>query len=56
MTGVGDIAEGEDALLAGLDAGGDRQQFRGLLRRLATHATATDPVPGSCAAAGPAAC
>jgi DNA-binding MarR family transcriptional regulator len=50
------LAAAEHQVLAGLDAGRDRQQFRELLRRLATHVTATDPVPGSCAAAGPAAC
>jgi DNA-binding MarR family transcriptional regulator len=41
----------EDQVLTGLAAGDDRRLFREMLRRLATHANALDPVPGACAAA-----
>jgi DNA-binding MarR family transcriptional regulator len=41
----------EDQVLTGLAAGNDRQVFREMLRRLATHANALDPVPDACAAA-----
>jgi DNA-binding MarR family transcriptional regulator len=42
----------EDKVLTGLGAGDDRRVFRDLLRRLATHANALDPVPDACAVAG----
>ena len=48
----------EDDVLGGLGTEADRQAFRGLLQRLATHVSALDPVPDACAldpdAAGPA--
>jgi DNA-binding MarR family transcriptional regulator len=41
----------EEQLLSGLDAGQDRQVFRTLLRRLALHASAGEPVRTACDAA-----
>ena len=41
----------EEQLLSGLDAGQDRQVFRTLLRRLALHASAGEPVRTPCDAA-----
>jgi DNA-binding MarR family transcriptional regulator len=41
----------EEHLLSGLDAGQDRQMFRTLLRRLALHASAGEPVGTACDAA-----
>lgn len=41
----------EEQLLSGLDAGEDRRVFRGLLRRLAVHASAGEPVSTACEAA-----
>jgi DNA-binding MarR family transcriptional regulator len=41
----------EDQVLAGLETTADRQAFRALLRRAATHADALDPVPDACALA-----
>jgi DNA-binding PadR family transcriptional regulator len=41
----------EEQLLSGLDAGPDRQVFRTLLRRLALHASAGEPVRTACDAA-----
>lgn len=41
----------EEQLLSGLETDGDRQAFRGLLRRLAVHASAGDPVSTPCEAA-----
>jgi DNA-binding MarR family transcriptional regulator len=41
----------EEQLLSGLDAGPDRQLFRTLLRRLALHASAGEPVRTACDAA-----
>jgi DNA-binding MarR family transcriptional regulator len=41
----------ETRVLAGLDSARDREVFRGLLRRAATHADALDPVPDACALA-----
>jgi len=38
----------EEHVLAGLDSEDDRQVFRVLLRQLATHADALDPVRSSC--------
>ena len=35
-------------MLSGLDSEADRLAFRALLRRLATHANALDPVRGGC--------
>jgi len=35
-------------VLSGLDSEADRLVFRALLRRLATHANAPDPVRGGC--------
>lgn len=42
------LAAAEDQVLAGLEDQQDRQEFRGLLRRLATHAEGLDPGPGAC--------
>jgi DNA-binding MarR family transcriptional regulator len=41
----------EDGVLSGLRTEGDREAFRALLQRLATHADALDPVPDPCALA-----
>jgi DNA-binding MarR family transcriptional regulator len=41
----------EEQLLSGLDTGPDRQVFRTLLRRLALHASAGEPVRTACDAA-----
>ena len=41
----------EEQLLSGLDTGQDRQVFRTLLRRLALHASAGEPVRTACDAA-----
>jgi DNA-binding MarR family transcriptional regulator len=41
----------EDQVLTGLESGQDRRAFRGMLRRLATHANALDAVPDACAVA-----
>jgi len=41
----------EEQLLSGLDTGDDRQVFRALLRRLALHASAGEPVHTPCEAA-----
>jgi DNA-binding MarR family transcriptional regulator len=41
----------EQRVLAGLDTSGDRRAFRALLRQLATHANALDPMPNACEAA-----
>jgi DNA-binding MarR family transcriptional regulator len=38
----------EEQVLSGLDSGEDRQVFRGLLRRLAVHASAGEPVQTPC--------
>jgi DNA-binding MarR family transcriptional regulator len=38
----------EDGILGGLGSAADRQEFRALLQRLATHADALDPVPDAC--------
>jgi DNA-binding MarR family transcriptional regulator len=45
----------EAGVLSGLGTEGDRQAFRALLRRLATHADALDPVSDVCALAEDAA-
>jgi DNA-binding MarR family transcriptional regulator len=58
---LGDLDErlhaAEDGVLRGLGSDDDRQAFRALLRRLAMHVSALDPVPDACAlaqhAAGP---
>jgi len=41
----------EQLILAGLDTAEDRRIFRALLRQLATHANALDPMPPACAVA-----
>lgn len=41
----------EDNVLAGLGSDDDRRAFRALLRQLAAHADAQDPVPASCSVA-----
>jgi hypothetical protein len=41
----------EQLVLAGLDTTEDRQTFRALLRQLATHASALDPVQTACGVA-----
>jgi DNA-binding MarR family transcriptional regulator len=41
----------EQRVLAGLDTSDDRRAFRTLLRQLATHAYALDPMPSACEAA-----
>jgi hypothetical protein len=38
----------EEQVLSGLDTGEDRQVFRRLLRRLAVHASAGEPVQTPC--------
>jgi DNA-binding MarR family transcriptional regulator len=52
---LGDLDErlraAEDGVLAGLGAEDDRNAFRALLRRLATHASALDPAAAACALA-----
>jgi DNA-binding MarR family transcriptional regulator len=45
----------EEQLLSGLDTGEDRQVFRRLLRRLAVHASAGEPVQTPCEVAADAA-
>jgi DNA-binding MarR family transcriptional regulator len=47
----GRLRAAEDQVLAGLASGADRQVFRAMLSRLATHVNALDPVPDACAAA-----
>jgi DNA-binding MarR family transcriptional regulator len=42
------LGEAEHQVLAALETQADRVAFRGLLRQLATHATALDPAPGAC--------
>jgi DNA-binding MarR family transcriptional regulator len=42
------LAAAEDHVLAGLDSEADRQAFRSLLRRLATHADVVDPARDAC--------
>jgi DNA-binding MarR family transcriptional regulator len=44
----GRLLAAEDRVLAGLEDQQDRQVFRALLRRLAMHANALDPVHGAC--------
>jgi DNA-binding MarR family transcriptional regulator len=44
------LGAAEEQLLSGLDTGEDRQVFRRLLRRLAVHASAREPVQTPCEA------
>jgi DNA-binding MarR family transcriptional regulator len=47
----GRLRAAEDQVLTGLASGPERQAFRAMLSRLATHVDALDPVPDACAAA-----
>lgn len=48
MTSTSGCGAAEQLVLAGLDTTEDRQTFRALLRQLATHANALDPVRTAC--------
>jgi DNA-binding MarR family transcriptional regulator len=42
------LRDAEELVLGGLEDPGERESFRGLLERLATHVNTLDPVPGAC--------